>query len=60
MKFKYAGSFMHVFIQIASPMNNDQEPLLGIFSSEEAITIIEFIYIVIPPQVDDLAVGKTP
>lgn len=51
---------MHVFIQIASPMNNDQEPLLGIFSSEEPITIIEFIYIMIPPQVDDLIMGKTP
>lgn len=50
---------MHLFIQIANLMNNDQESLLGIFSSEEAITIIEFIYITIPPQVDELAMGKT-
>lgn len=39
---------MHVFIHLANHMCNDQEPLLGIFSPEEAIAIIGFIYSIIP------------
>lgn len=49
---------MHVFICPASHMSNDQEPLLGIFFPDEAITIIGFTYRIIPPQVNELAIGK--
>jgi len=52
--------FMHVFIQIKNRMSNDQESLLRIFSPEEESSIIEFIYIRIPPQMDEIAMGRTP
>lgn len=47
---------IHVFIHLANHMNNDQELLLGIFCPEEAITLIGFIYSLIPLQVNELAI----
>lgn len=33
--------------------------LLGVLSPEEVITIIDFVYITVPLEVDELAMGKT-
>lgn len=49
---------MHIFIQIARHINNDQESLSGLFSLEEAI--IEFISLTAPPGAHELAIGNTP
>lgn len=49
---------MHVFIHLANHVCNDQQPLLEIFFPEEATTIIGFIFSIIPPQVNELAMGK--
>lgn len=49
---------MHVFIHLANHACNDQQPLLEIFFPEEATTIIGFIFSIIPPQVNELAMGK--
>lgn len=49
---------IHVFTHLVNHMCNYQEPLSGIFSPEEKITIIGLVYSIIPPQVNESAMAK--